>query len=380
MGCGASKSDDDDAKRRNDAIEAQLKQDKATAKKEIKMLLLGAGESGKSTIVKQMRLNYGYPFEENERLGYREVMCLNALQSMQTVIAHIADFGSTIPLLPHNNKNCDIVNDATVNPDDEGLSAEVTKAIAQLWQDPVIRDKVAHSNTFQLNDSASYFFDEINRIGGANYIPTDEDIIRSRVKTTGITEVKFAVRDLIYRVFDVGGQRSERKKWIHCFEGVQCLIFIVAISEYDQTLYEDEATNRIDEASTLWDSVSNSRWFAQSSLVLFLNKTDLFKAKLLTSPLGQYMQAYEGPGDWGSASQYMLAHFTALLKNPQKRLYSQFTCATDTEQTKFVLSALQDFIIKQNLAATVIIPPICGVLGGADVVYRDSYNLSGCRN
>lgn len=74
---------------------------------------------------------------------------------MQTVIAHIADFGSTIPLLPHNNKNCDIVNDATVNPDDEGLSAEVTKAIAQLWQDPVIRDKVAHSNTFQLNDSAS---------------------------------------------------------------------------------------------------------------------------------------------------------------------------------------------------------------------------------
>jgi len=39
---------------------------------------------------------------------------------------------------------------------------------------------------------------------------------------------------MIYRVFDVGGQRSERKKWIHCFEGVQCLIFIVAISEYDQ--------------------------------------------------------------------------------------------------------------------------------------------------
>lgn len=62
-------------------------------------------------------------------------------------------------------------------------------------------------------------------------------------------------------------------QWIHCFEGVQCLIFIVAISEYDQMLYEDENTNRIEEASTLWDSVANSRWFAQSSLVLFLNKT-----------------------------------------------------------------------------------------------------------
>lgn len=78
------------------------------------------------------------------------------------------------------------------------------------------------------------FFESIQRIGARDYVPTDEDIIRARVKTTGITEVKFNVRDMIYRVFDVGGQRSERKKWIHCFEGVQCLIFIVAISEYDQ--------------------------------------------------------------------------------------------------------------------------------------------------
>lgn len=124
-------------------------------------------------------------------------------------------------------------------------------------------------------------------------------------------------------------------------------------SEYDQTLYEDEVTNRIDEASTLWDSVSNSRWFAQSSLVLFLNKTDLFKAKLRVSPLQHYMPQYQGDGDWQSASAFMLQHFTSLLKNPNKRLYSHFTCATDKEQIRFVLSALQDFIIKTNLAATV---------------------------
>lgn len=87
-------------------------------------------------------------------------------------------------------------------------------------------------------------------------------------------------------------------------------------------------SNRIDEASTLWDSVSNSRWFAQSSLVLFLNKTDLFREKLKVSPLAHYMPQYQGDGDWQSASQFMLGHFTALLKNPNKRLYSHFTCAT----------------------------------------------------
>jgi len=45
-----------------------------------------------------------------------------------------------------------------------------------------------------------------------------------------------------HRLFDVGGQRSERKKWIHCFEDVTAIIFCVAMSEYDQVLHEDETT------------------------------------------------------------------------------------------------------------------------------------------
>jgi len=44
------------------------------------------------------------------------------------------------------------------------------------------------------------------------------------------------------RLFDVGGQRSERKKWIHCFEDVTAIIFCVGMSEYDQVLHEDETT------------------------------------------------------------------------------------------------------------------------------------------
>jgi guanine nucleotide-binding protein G(i) subunit alpha len=74
-----------------------------------------------------------------------------------------------------------------------------------------------------------------------NYLPSDQDILRSRVKTTGITETTFEVGELTYRLFDVGGQRSERKKWIHCFENVTALVFLVSLSEYDQMLYEDES-------------------------------------------------------------------------------------------------------------------------------------------
>jgi guanine nucleotide-binding protein subunit alpha len=88
------------------------------------------------------------------------------------------------------------------------------------------------------------FFDNIDRIAGAGYIPDDQDVLRSRVKTTGIIETIFRIGDLTYRLYDVGGQRSERKKWIHCFENVTAIVFMVAISEYDQKLVEDEAVVR----------------------------------------------------------------------------------------------------------------------------------------
>jgi guanine nucleotide-binding protein subunit alpha len=85
----------------------------------------------------------------------------------------------------------------------------------------------------------------VERISHPDYIPDEQDILRSRVKTTGITETRFEVGQLIYRMVDVGGQRSERKKWIHCFEDVTAIIFMVAISEYDQVLFEDETVNRM---------------------------------------------------------------------------------------------------------------------------------------
>lgn len=86
------------------------------------------------------------------------------------------------------------------------------------------------------------FLDDLDRLGAKDYQPTERDILRTRVKTTGIVEVHFSFKNLNFKLFDVGGQRSERKKWIHCFEDVTAIIFCVAMSEYDQVLHEDETT------------------------------------------------------------------------------------------------------------------------------------------
>ena len=89
------------------------------------------------------------------------------------------------------------------------------------------------------------FLDDLDRLGAKDYQPTEQDILRTRVKTTGIVEVHFSFKNLNFKLFDVGGQRSERKKWIHCFEDVTAIIFCVAMSEYDQVLHEDETTVNI---------------------------------------------------------------------------------------------------------------------------------------
>ena len=114
--------------------------------------------------------------------------------------------------------------------DDTTFSQELATCIGRLWNDPGTKEAFNRRREYQLNDSAEYFLNSLDRLGDPNYVPNQDDVLRTRVKTTGIVEMRFHFKELFFRMFDVGGQRSERKKWIHCFEGVTAIIFCVALS------------------------------------------------------------------------------------------------------------------------------------------------------
>jgi guanine nucleotide-binding protein G(i) subunit alpha len=156
-----------------------------------------------------------------------------------------------LPLQPQNDARRSAVLALPAQIEGDMMPRDVADAVRGLWRDPGVQAAVGRSREFQLNDSAVYYFNAIDRMSDARYMPTDQDILRSRVKTTGITETTFKVGELTYRLFDVGGQRSERKKWIHCFESVTALVFLVSLSEYDQMLYEDESVVSIPSTCTL---------------------------------------------------------------------------------------------------------------------------------
>ncbi|KAG7265614.1 hypothetical protein CRUP_015736 [Coryphaenoides rupestris] len=181
-------------------------------------------------------------------------------------------------------------------------------AIKSLWNDPGTLD----------------YMNALDRIAQPCYLPTQQDVLRVRVPTTGIIEYPFDLQSVIFRMVDVGGQRSERRKWIHCFENVTSIMFLVALSEYDQVLVESDNENRMEESKALFRTIITYPWFQNSSVILFLNKKDLLEEKIMYSHLVDYF-----PDD--------------------KIIYSHFTCATDTENIRFVFAAVKDTILQLNL-------------------------------
>lgn len=348
MGICKSKPADESAT--SAAIERDIKRDREKQRSEVKLLLLGAGESGKSTILKQMKLIHEGGYNTAELTAFRQIIYSNLIQSMKALLIGLDKCDWQLES-PENDR---YAKEIRALPDQLGPSEvpspSTFKALKLLWQDGAIQ-KVQYraGHLFYLNDSAQYYLDAIDRIQEADYIPTEQDVLRSRTKTTGITETTFNIGDLTYRMFDVGGQRSERKKWIHCFENVTAIIFLAAISEYDSNLVEDESVNRMIEALTLFDTICNSRWFQKTSIILFLNKTDIFKEKVERVPIEDYFPDYQGGPDYELGCQYFKERFLALNQSPTKQVYTHFTCATDTNQMKFVMSAVHDIIIQTSL-------------------------------
>ena len=55
-------------------------------------------------------------------------------------------------------------------------------------------------NEFQLMDSASYFLNDLDRVCAPDFEPTDDDVLRVRVRTTGIVKIEFEFRDMIVSI------------------------------------------------------------------------------------------------------------------------------------------------------------------------------------
>ncbi|KTG36420.1 hypothetical protein cypCar_00008818 [Cyprinus carpio] len=250
----------------------------------------GAAESGKSTLVKQMKIIHSHGFTKQELASFKPAVLDNLLTSMKFVfhgmgVLRINLANSKNKVHAHSILSCGRCFD-----EDQMLFPFIGHALCCLWADQGVRSAAARGYEYELNDSALYFFENMGRIIAPNYMPTEMDILRVRLRTTGVIETQFKVKHLVFRLYDVGGQRTERRKWISCFEDVRAVLFVVSLSGYDMTLVEDPSVNRLQESLKLFSSICNNIFFRSTSMILFMNKIDLFQEKILHS--GRHLRHY----------------------------------------------------------------------------------------
>jgi len=334
------------AKAFSKALEKTMQADETQEQRTHKLLLLGAGESGKSTLFKQMTAIYGSGFPESERIDtYLPIIYSNAITSIQTLARYCLESESSVACEQEIARVLKYKDDNIITPD-------MATSINLCWQDAGIRLAFQNRAQFQLKDSAQFYLDKIEEIGDPGYVPSEQDVLRSRVKTTGIVENEFDIEGNQFKIFDVGGQRSERRKWIHCFENVTALLFVGVLSEYNQALYEDCTVNRMEETLNLFDSMVNSKWFSSTSTILFLNKKDLFEEKIKTIPLTScpVFHGYdESINNYEGGCQAIKEQFESRKNNNDSEIYTHITCATDTKMIMTVFDAVKDIVIRDAL-------------------------------
>uniref|UniRef100_A0A3Q3QWM5 Guanine nucleotide binding protein (G protein), alpha 13b n=1 Tax=Monopterus albus TaxID=43700 RepID=A0A3Q3QWM5_MONAL len=326
--------------RKSKEIDRCISREKPYVKRLVKILLLGAGESGKSTFLKQMRIIHGQDFDQRAREDFRGTIYSNVIKGIRVLVdarekLHIP-WGE-----PDNQQHGDsLMAFDTRSAKMAGGQLETSNfmqylpAIRALWQDSGIQNAYDRRREFQLN-----------------YLPSQQDILLARKPTKGIHEYDFEIKNVPFKMVDVGGQRSERRRWFECFDSVTSILFLVSSSEYDQVLMEDRQTNRLRESLNIFETIVNNRVFVNVSIILFLNKTDLLEEKVKSVPLKDYFSDYTGPEhSLPDIQAFMVECFRAKRRDAtQKPLYHHFTTAINTENIRLVFRDVKDTILHDNL-------------------------------
>ncbi|XP_076458112.1 guanine nucleotide-binding protein subunit alpha-12-like [Babylonia areolata] len=336
-------------------IDKTLMKQRLTYRRTVRILLLGAGESGKSTFLKQMKIIHGQDFGDEARHEFRTVVYNNIVKGMRVLIDARQKLG-----IPWGNEtlqkdaNYVFAYDSNVKLD-EILFAQYVQSVQRLWGDSGIRTAFDRRREFQLGDSLQYFMSQIDRVGAQNYMPSRQDILFARKATKGISEHNIQIKGIPFLFIDVGGQRSQRQKWYQCFAGITSILFLAASSEFDQVLMEDRKTNRLQESCDIFETIINNKSFSGVSIILFLNKMDLLQQKIQHISIGDYFPEFQGdPKDIEAVKAFELHLFDSRRRERSKPLFHHFTTAVDTENIKHVFQDVKDTILHDNLRSLML--------------------------
>lgn len=377
MGCVNSTSGDVESQYRNRMIEASMTENRRIDEERVKLLLLGAGESGKSTVFKQLRLLYGEGYTEQEKATFSIYIRQNILDTIEMLCLAVTKINPNDALIgtpafqliysTSAQKEEDVGRAQSISNSAKNrksfrklpeLTYEKAKAVEVLWQAPSIQQAWRQRSQFQIVESAERFLNKAVSIQkqGLDYLPDDDDILHTRIRTSGIREEKYVFEDKAFHFFDVGGQKNERRKWINCFQNVHAIFFLVAISEFDQMLWEDPTINRMQDSIKLFAQIVNDPTFKDTAILLFFNKSDLLREKIKRVNISKCEEWSDFDGtsaqDFEQVSNYFRRKFLQAVDSRvriSKSISIYSTQATDSKTMDTVMKACTPVIIHRHL-------------------------------
>jgi len=246
-----------------------------------------------------------------------------------------------------------------LNSNEIQLTPSFVKQIHSLWNEKPVQDAYLHkSEIAQLPDNVDYFMSRLDIVTKPDYEPTFEDYIRVRERTTGyyterITALMGDYGEYMFEFTDVGGQRSERKKWMKIIhEHLHAVLFVVAISEYDKKCFEDNETYRIHEALRLFENVIEQKFFDNKSTLLFLNKYDIFRDKIGTVPITISFPNFpndKDPKGLQDVTEFLVGQFKAIEQKFKIKTHIHLTTALDTGHINKLFNDITMDLVQNNI-------------------------------
>ena len=277
------------------------------------LLLCGAGESGKTTFTRQLKLKFLKGFTEAERVEFLRTIRGNIIDSMIELIRYAQSHDIQFNDDESNQYIEEIVD---LDPFDTPFDEEIVEKLKHLWADPAIQEAFKHADETSIPDHMTYFFEKIEELIADDYIPSNEDVLKARIRTVGIDAITFDLEGAMIRIFDVGGQKSERSKWENVMEQVEGVIYCVSFADFDRMMFEDSNTSRIRDALNIFQSLTHRERFLTAPFFLVCNKFDVFKRKVETTDA--FIKTFpEFQGDEHNAeacAEYLINQFLEVAK------------------------------------------------------------------
>jgi len=312
---------------------------------ELKMAIVGLGGSGKSTIVKQLRLIYAeeQPFSQIELNNFAEILHYNAFQGLQDFLEYFDDED-------YEEKENQIFSRQMLKMTraDFVMNTETAKKIAKLLSEPAVEKFRATYDLRRMDTeyNIEYIFQNLDRISAPDYVPTNQDILKARQRTSGLPISEFTTKHpkVTWKFVDAGGQQTEIRKWRAAFEGVMAIIFCVALDEFNVKSTRDPEKTLMEESIELFaDLVDNNP--SDSIILLFLNKIDLFMPKF--SKLKRQFPQYKGT-DFKTAISFVAKQYRNA-PTVQKDIIVHQTCALDKEKMNDVFLEVMEVVLEARI-------------------------------